>query len=289
MAGFVKSIEKSGRRLLLRFLARSRQPGLPKPRTPKTALVIRIDPRVGNIVMLTSFLEQLKTTYPTVDITVLGPQRAEALMYQHPMIKRFVPFDKKTMFGNASWFEVLTFLRNHTFDLVFEASNPSSGSTTHAILTSISRSPVKVGFERPNGQSLFDVVAPVLHPLDKHHENTQRSQLLRALGHPPSTTPLPNLRHLSTEGSSTIKQWLDQNVPTTFVVLNIGARLQNKHLSPQRYRQILSTVIERGHAVIVTYGPNERPLAERTAANTAAILGPETNLQELGFIFKRAS
>ena len=289
MRGLIKSIERWGRRFLLLLIPQPRREHLPESFAPKTALVIRVDPRVGNSIMLTSFLEQLASTYPTIKVTVLGPRQADPLMRDHPKLTQFISFDKKRVFGDAGWFKTFRFLKTQSFDVVFEASNPSRASTTHAILTSLSQSPVKVGFKRHSDETRFTITAAVLTPLEEHHENAQRGQFLKALGQASAHIPLPNMRHISTGAISSITTWLHQNASTGYVVLNVGARLRAKHLSQELYREILRVVEERGDVAVVTYGPSEHRLAQRTVEDTKALLCPPTSLRELGEVFERAT
>ena len=85
----LKALEHIGRRLLLRLLGSRRLTVPSQLEAPRSILIIRIDPRVGNVVMLTAFLDELHRAYPSADLTLLGPSKGRALLENAPYLSTF--------------------------------------------------------------------------------------------------------------------------------------------------------------------------------------------------------
>ena len=283
----LKAIEHIGRRLLLRLLGSRRLIAASHLDAPRSILVIRIDPRVGNVVMLTAFLDELHRAYPSADVTLLGPSKGQALLANAPYLSTFWAFNKKRLSGQDGWLRTLKRLRQKRFDLIIDAANPTSPSTTQSILALTGNAPTRLGFQPPNGQSPYELSAPPLAN-EESHENLQRLQLLKALGHTVVSPRLPDLSHVVTPQRQRITAWLEATEINTFTILNIGARLSEKQLSSSDYRSIIQALEEAAKSVIVTFGPSEESLAQQSASGTGAILGPATTLVELADLFHRA-
>ena len=99
----LKALEHIGRRLLLRLLGSRRLTAASQLDEPRSILVIRIDPRVGNVVMLTAFLDELHRAYPSADVTLLGPSKGQALLANAPYLSTFWAFNKKRITGQDGW------------------------------------------------------------------------------------------------------------------------------------------------------------------------------------------
>ena len=283
----LKALEHIGRRFLFRLLGSRRINVASQPNAPRSILVIRIDPRVGNVVMLTAFLNELHRAYPSADLTLLGPSKGRALLENAPYLSTFWGFNKKQLTGQDGWLSTLQRLRQKRFDLIIDAANPTSPSTTQSILALTGNASTRLGFETREGQSPYDLIAPPLTN-EESHENLQRLQLLKALGHSIASSGLPDLSHIVSKRGQRITTWLEAAEVQTFTIVNIGARLSEKQLSSSDYRSIIQTLEEATKNVIVTFGPSEEALAQQSTDGTGAILGPATTLVELADLFHRA-
>ena len=282
----LKAIERFGRNLLLKFLNRHRLPQTTQTAAPGSILVIRTDPRVGNVIMLTAFLKELQLAFPKSQTTLLGPAKAKILLADAPMLSTLWSFNKKKVLGDDGWLVTLQRLRKTHFDLIIDASNPTSPSTTQTLLTLSGRAPQTLSFGQPGEKSAYTLTAKPLP--DQTHENLQRVQLLRPLGYTPTEPQLPDLGHLVQRPCPPIEAWLDKGALKAFVIINIGARLQEKQLQASDYQEIIQSLELLKLNVVLTYGPSERSLAEQSAQNTSAKLAPPTNLLELAALFHKA-
>jgi len=76
-----------------------------------------------------------------------------------------------------------------------------------------------------------------------------------------------------------------------FAIINPGAAWPNKRWPPDRFGQVAAAIRERhGLVPVVLWGPGERAIADAVvaASNTAAVLAPETTLDDLVDVMARA-
>src|SRR5688500_14739701 len=96
-----KRLERLGRWLLVvvlgrLLLVRRRQVTLPeKPRL----LVVRLDERLGNLLMTTPLLKSLRARFPAATIDLLASAKNAALLAGHPALDRVIPFRKRALFA----------------------------------------------------------------------------------------------------------------------------------------------------------------------------------------------
>lgn len=276
-------LEKWGRELLtwligLVFGVRRRPVELP----PAPAiLVVRLDERLGNLIMLTPLLTSLRARFPSARLELLAHHRGQALLGGHPALDRFVPFDKRRLFAGHGPFAAPFVLRRGRYDLVIDAANPTDPSTTQAILVRLCGARHTVGFAE--GAFARFYTAPVRGADAGPHEITMRLALLAALPgdrvvRETSLAPLP-----APPAS------LAALVGSPYGVVNIGARLGDKRLGPDAYAAVARRVADAGLTCLLLYGPDERELAASVAAQVpGARLAPPTSLVELAIVARHA-
>ena len=285
-----KAIERWGRLYLTKlfaFFLRSTQKDLTLGTSPKI-LIIRLDQRVGNLIMLTPMLHSLKSHFGECHITLLAQPAAEKLLGDHPCIDELMCFRKNELFGSSGPLQTLLTMRRNRFDLVIDGGNPTDPSTTQSLLTRFSGGKHTLGFAHGPFAGLYSFPHP-LNP-DLEHEIDMRLDLLNAL---------PNIK-LERQTSLTfarqekinpqLSDLLEQMQATKYLVINCGARLSEKSLSVENYAEIARLGMAKGFTPLLTYGPTEIGLARNIkAANEGCNLAPETNLIELAMLMQQAS
>jgi len=281
----IKKLEMLGRKLLLWLCAKLLSVSCRKPisRLDRIA-VIRLDPRVGNLILLTPLLSSLKLRFPHASLDVVVNQRSSILLEEHPAIDQVLCFDKKKFFGQGGVFSVWKKIRAQRYDLVIDASNPTFPSTTQALIARFSKARFTTGVGLPGLDTIF--THPVqIHETPTSHEIDLRLQLLKALPGQATTRTLSLGQKILHKGQQEQNQAL-----TPQAILNVGARLQDKQLDAQTYAVIAQTIVDRGHQVTLTYGPAEIKLAEQTQALCKqASLAPPTSLSALAYLMSQAT
>lgn len=245
-------------------------------------LVVRLDERVGNLIMLTPMLRTLRARFPTAHIDVLGNDRGQALLGDHPDLDGFICFRKRALFAADGPLLTPFALRRQRYSVAIDASNPTDPSLTQAILVALSGARFTIGSEARGYGSFFSHRVAA----DAEHEIDLRLQLL---------SPLPGdavirAPSLSTARASARMAEAFENESSTgaYSVLNLGARLAEKQLSVEDYANVALAMGALG-TVVLTWGPKERAIAEAVSARCPdALVAPPTTLEELSTVFQRA-
>jgi len=272
----IKSLERAGRRLLILLLSlllgRKPKPVRlgPKPKI----LVVRLDERVGNLIMTIPLLQSLRQRFPHAQIDLLANAKGMPLLGGLPSISRYIVFDKRALFAIRGPLAMPVRLRNQGYDLAIDCSNPTDPSVTQTILMRLSGAQHTVGPSMNRYKRLYTAAAQI----NSTHEIDMRLDLLNAVpGDSRVTEPLlPG-------NTETLRK------PRT-ALLNVGARTSDKRLTAQDYAAVARAVSEQGWDVRIIYGPGESSIATAVAeAAPQAMLFPPTDLVQLSETIRRSN
>lgn len=246
-------------------------------------LVVRLDPRVGNLVLLTPLLSSLRLRFPKASIQVVVHAANAILLTDHPAIDRLLLFDKKKFMGKNGVLAIWAAIRSTGFDLALDAANPTFPSTTQALIVRFSNARYTTGVSMWGLNNLYTHPVEILEQ-EHTHEISLRLGLLQALPGTAQTETISLGQEILRTTSSVLNQ-----VPQTFALLNLGARLVEKQLSAKAYARIGNLVLDSGMPLILSYGPSELKLARATQQLIPkAQLAPPTNLPELAQLMAQA-
>jgi heptosyltransferase-3 len=143
-------------------------------------LVIRLDDRIGNAVLITPLLISLKKQFPRGRLFCLLSRRFFGLREFIPAVDEFIPYDKRSYARNPLKLGLLIkSLHQEQFDLVIDASDERVLSFNHAVTTAYSGGRYRVGYDRQGSSHWLEVPVP---PGDPHRHAVQMHlDLLRAL------------------------------------------------------------------------------------------------------------
>lgn len=283
----LKRCERWGRRWLVRivgWLLAVRPRPVTLPARPRI-LVVRLDERVGNLLLSLPLFASLKARYPFAILELLASPKAVALVRHHPALEACLLFRKRALLAPDGPLRSLWRLRRARYDLAIDSSNPTDPSTTQALLVRLCGARHTIGMAQGDFGRLFS--APVVLPDTAKHEIAMRLALLEPLPGQAATPAmtLPVLPPLA--ANSVIPDLLAAVGP--FAVLNVGARVADKRVDAGVYAAMARLALENRMAVVVTYGPTERALAEDVVrAVPSARLAPPTRLEELAAVMQRA-
>ena len=276
----LKLLERVGRRFLIHLaglLFASRQRKITLSSEP-AILVVRLDERIGNLVLTTPLLSSLKERFPHSKITVLANKKSAGLLREHPDLDEIFLFEKKALLKNTGPLRTIFRVRSCSFELAIDATNPLDPSVTQAFLIRLSGAKHKLGFDYPGFGRLFS--SRVNIQTDEEREIPLR---LRLLGPLPgeAIVSLPTLP-TPTKVEKKIKDFLKMQANQPYSLLNLGARLPSKTLSAETYIEIGQAMLQISPKLVLTYGPKERELADEVAATlNKALLAPPTDLNAL--------
>jgi len=251
----------------------------PKNGAPRRVLVLRVDERVGNVLLTTPLVTRLIESLPESEIHVLVAASKRGLLV--PSIHA-IPFEKKSFFKRplAFWRSILA-LRAARYDVAIDASHWHDFSLTSALLLLLTGAPRRIAHDRGDAARFAtDLVPPPSRP---EPEIDTKLRLLGPLGVP--THVLPMSTALGTALPPALSGWLAEHAGPR-VGIAPGARKLDHRLAPSLFRAAIAAATGAGARSIILWGPGEESLARDVAAGTTASIAPPTNLDELAALMR---
>ena len=232
-------------------------------RNVRKILVIRLDDRIGNAVLITPLLISLKNAFSKACVHCLISKRLSGLAEFLPSVDQYIWYDKRSYARNPLllW-GLVRRLRNEEFDLVIDASDELELSFNHAVTTAYSGGRFRVGYDRRGSARWLDVPVPPGDPT--RHAVDMHLDLLRALV-PVEFAPRPLMdtsRVNSFGAEFRTRHALTPGEP--LVIIHPGGRGPKRWPLP-RFLNLAQDIVDRLSArPVFIWGP-----AEESLVNTA--------------------
>ena len=255
---------------------------------PDRLLLVRVDERVGNMIILQPIIEAINSQWPSCEIGLMCSSRMEQVVSSLDGISRVHPLDKRWFFKHHfRWRKVIEDCRKVGYQVAIDASAWHEYSFTHAALTYYSGAPERIAFSRDGSLSGFHT-----HLVDPgepdEHELVQRMRLLVPLGIEMSPPKLrTNLGKASADKFSHWLQSLKVNAPR--IGIWAGGRKQQRRWPVPFYVQLARSLQQKfGATIIVLWGPGEEYIRDALtmALPYQTVAAPKTDLDELAGIMR---
>jgi ADP-heptose:LPS heptosyltransferase len=231
----------------------------PAPTLVHHLLVLRTD-RIGDLVLSTPLLTDLRTHYRHARITVLAPPQPLAILHAHPAVDRLLPLEGSRLPDEASG----------RFDLVLDLT--PDATLLGARLAKATGAPWRAGF-RAAGREVFFTLPSPRAAGERHIVDLNRS-LLEALG-VAAPTRVPALHLTAAERKAAEARTMALGAASPRVVVHPGGHYPSQRWAPERFAEVIARLTEaHGAACLVVSGPGEERLAERIARLTPDALLP---------------
>ncbi len=146
-------------------------------------LVIRLDNRLGNMLLITPFLNGLRKCFPDATIDVLASRAFSEVLDGNPDIDSVIVADKPVyMKGPWRFVRFIRELRGEGYGLCVDLSSSHTFSVSSAVAVRLSGAPLRLGFRRGESDRFLNVL--VDPPEDPMHEAEIHLKLLEGLGPP---------------------------------------------------------------------------------------------------------
>ena len=288
-----RAVQKLGRAVLeglVRLLWRSHPGGPIDARSLKKILVIRVDPRVGDVLLTTPLLRALKKGLPAARIDLLLAAGKEPLV--RGLCGTLIPFRKKDFFQHPLRFwGVIRRLRREHYDAVVEAAHWHAFSFTSSWLAQAVRAPIRVGHDRSLAARFLT------HAVPKDPKNIRevpsKLELLGPFGIPADGEALETTVDAGVDVSETlaaVRALCGEG--RGFIAFNPGARKADRRWSPEGFGRLAKSLADStGLVPLILWGPGEQPIAEAVTAASAgsAKLAPPTDLAGLAACFRHSA
>jgi len=245
-------------------------------------LLVRVDSRVGEALLMTPLLEAL-APYAQVDLLVHA--HTARVLEGHPLVSKLFSLSGKNLRFFPLSKEVAK-LRAQRWDLVVNCTNWTAPSTQASLLARwiAPHTPV-VGPACGIAHSLADF--PVPRRKDTSSEVLQRLHLLKPLGLPVDDNYRLSFRRPRLPPG--FEKWLSQTASRPFAVVNPGSRLCYRRVPQEVFVHLCSVLLQFGLLPLVVWGPGEETLARQLVdASPGCLLAPPTSLDELAALMQRA-
>ncbi len=199
---------------------------------PQRILVLRIDERMGNLILTTPLLAEARRVWPDAQLDVLVSARYAGLLTENKYSIGVIPFEKRALFRRPlSWLKLMLKLRSTVYDLTIDASHEHAFSLTSVLLTVWCGSPLRVGHERKHSECVYTHVAK--QSAEGIPEALRKLKLLETLDVISIGEYRPWLGSNNIEAEKWADEWLKINNPAGRKILAVftGARKADRRLS----------------------------------------------------------
>lgn len=286
----IKGIERWAKRVLasaataLLGRPRAAERGNPSPETPLRVLLVRIDDRVGEALLLTPLFLALKTRPGSTEVHALIHDRCERVLRGHPHLDRLIPFDRRLLFLGPLAPGIRP-LRRQNYDVVVDCGNWAEPSVTSALISRL------IGFRST-------VVGPAVASVsglrtvslaarsDTRSEVRQRLHLISPLtdgrGEIRPTFRSPRI-------AARFRPFLEELRSTPFAVVNPGGRLGWRRIPVEGFAGAADALLASGLRPVLSWGPGEESLVASIARLApGSLIAPETDLDDLAATLEMA-
>lgn len=242
---------------------------------------------LGDIVLTTPLLRELKRAHPGSTTTLVTTPLGSALLSGHPAVDEIVVHDKrKKDKGVGGVLRAVRALRAKRFDIAVAAQR----SARTGLLVRGSGAPLRIGFEKAAGAWAYTDRVPWRA---EDHAVRRYLALAGPAGGDPDADPTPTLP-VRPEARAKVDALLrDQGVSETESLLAVapGSIWGTKRWTPEGFAAVLRQAPSLGLRAVLTGSPDEEALCREVAdlaGGSVPVLAGTTGLPELVALIARA-
>ncbi|MBK8012876.1 MAG: glycosyltransferase family 9 protein [Deltaproteobacteria bacterium] len=257
--------------------------------TSARILLIRVDERVGNVLLTTPLLSALSAAFPLAQIDVLLARSKHTLVEGLANVR---VFEKRDVFRRpGSFVGCLYALRRRQYHVAIDASHWHQFSLTHALLLGWTRALVRIAHDRGDADRFAThLVGPRGEagdpPMGEIARKLELLGPLGTLGDPTSMTT--SLGRLDADQREAERVLQDLGLSGARIVgLMPGSRKLDHRAPFAVFEALVGVIHELGACPLILWGPGEADLAASLAARSGAVLAPATDLRRLAAIVRR--
>lgn len=256
---------------------------------PERILVVRQDNRLGNLVLMTPFLQNLRRSFPQAHIAMVTGEAFAPLLARWPWVDEWIVQPKRRHAQRPWEFRAwVAELGAGTWDVAFEMSNYNTHSYFNCVLTLASRAPVRIGFDEPRNQN--SLTESMDAPKKTDPFSLVPLALLESLGVTPTAEPLqvPIARAASPAFQSWRSECMGAEQP--YYLIHLGGR-GKKSLSPNVWKKILGGIAAgTDRTIVLVLGPDERGRLGETLVDDTnqTLVAPALDLFDLSLLIEGA-
>ncbi|HKZ04423.1 MAG TPA: lipopolysaccharide heptosyltransferase I [Methylomirabilota bacterium] len=256
---------------------------------------------LGDVVHALPLARAIRRAHPLAQITWIVERRESAILRGHPDLDRVIPVDTRRWRrllrypeGAREVWGKVSGLRRRVRMADLDVAIDCQGLLKSGLLTAFTGARLRIGFRRAYCRERLNVLFTnrrVRPPAAAVHVVDQNLALLAPLGI--AAAPAEFVLPVRPEVDRRMEQALTAVGLTNgerVVALNPGAGRKDKLWPIECFRDLAERLIAQADArVLILWGPDELPLAQRIATGLSAQVAPPTDLDELTAVLRRVS
>ena len=254
----------------------------------RRVLLVRVNFRMGNLLLITPAIAALRQALPDARIDVLCYDAYAALLAHDPDVDHTLGLHRRMLLNPWTLARLVRTLRRARYDLVIEGAR--GGSFLGAILAAVSGGRHRAAAAGSRYQGLFNLRVP--RRPDLEHKVDLLLAFLADLGIPPATRALKVVL-TDAERAAAAARWhewgLDSGGPAIGII--IGARGRKQWPPEQLLELIRRLLLRSGLAVVLFGGPEEREEAIRLRRDLAGTVtvAPQLGVRDFATLLSRCA
>ena len=290
----LKKVEKSGKNLLIWLVSLFVKPEkLDREKIDfskvRKILLVRQDRRLGNLVLTLPVVSAIRKKFPQIHIGYLADEKFAEVLEMCPEIDEVFVLKRSSFWNPFKFRSLVRKIRKSNFDLAVDLSDENNFSLSNAFLTYLSRSPIRVGYEKAQNKGFLNLEVPIIHK--ERHVVERHLDLLRFLaGEVP--TPEFNLK-IDSQNKSRAENYLTSKkvLQNDFLIgIHIGGR-GKKRWEIENFAEVINWLTKENYKIIIFWGKVEEKLLPdlRSKSNDKIIISDLLTMPKLAAVIKRCN
>ncbi len=243
--------------------------------------ILCIKPRgIGDIVLSTIVLDNLKAHFPSVKIDYLTERFAKSAVENNPLVNKVITIDKKEFPLKAA-----LKIRKEKYDMILDLwSNPRS-----AQITFLSGVKYRVGFAYRGRKYAYNLLAT--SSKGEHHSAEHNLELLKAID-----VPIISKRihyYINEKDDLVAKDFITENFNHSKTIIGIipSGGWPSKRCDASKWVEIGKAVNEKYNSnILIIWGPGDENDSKYIKENLpGSVLAPKTTVSEMSGYIKNCS
>lgn len=218
----------------------------------KKILIIHLR-RIGDILLCTPSIREIKAHYPNSEITFLTEEPFYDILSGNPYLDNIILLNENEKKGFKEYHEFLKKIRKHKYDIVFDFyGNPRS-----SLITYISGAKYRVGYDYRIRKYFYNINIPIID--EPRYVVQVKFDLLRAIGINPVNEKMDIF--IPQETREKVDEYLRNEGVNDYhklIGLSPASRRKSKRWLPERFAALADKLIVSGNKVIFVWGYDEK-------------------------------